>query len=86
VIERPKVIYNVRTRKFVMWLHQDSPDYQAARSGVAVSDTPAGPFKYLGSFRPNAGCWPVNVTPQDMVPGPKNILARDFEGGKCRVT
>jgi hypothetical protein len=53
VLERPKVIYNAQTKKFVMWLHQDSPDYQAARSGVAVSDTPAGPFQYLGSVRPN---------------------------------
>ena len=40
VIERPKVIYNAKTGTFVMWFHQDSSDYQAARSGVAVSDTP----------------------------------------------
>lgn len=82
IIERPKVIYNARTKKFVMWLHQDSPDYQAARSGVAVSDHPAGPFKYLGSFRPNAGVWPLNVTPQDKQTGETNILSRDFEGGQ----
>ncbi|MGN6643239.1 MAG: glycoside hydrolase family 43 protein [Verrucomicrobiota bacterium] len=82
VIERPKVIYNARTKKFVMWFHQDSPDYQAARSGVAISDAPAGPFKYLGSFRPNAESWPLNVTPEDKVPAAKNILARDFKGGQ----
>ncbi len=82
VIERPKVIYNAKTKKFVMWLHQDSPNYQAARSGVAVSDTPTGPFKYLGSFRPNAGVWPVNVTAADQQPGSTNFLARDFEGGQ----
>ena len=57
VIERPKVIYNQATKKFVMWLHVDSVDYKAARSAVAVSDRPTGPFKYLGSFRPNAGVW-----------------------------
>jgi len=82
VIERPKVIYNAKTKKFVMWFHQDSGDYQAARSGVAVSDTPTGRFTYLGSFRPNAGVWPVNVQPQDKVPGPKNLLARDHAGGQ----
>lgn len=82
VIERPKVIYNAKTGKFVMWFHQDSPNYQAARSGVAVSDTPTGPFNYLGSFRPNAGVWPVNVVPKDQEPGDKNILARDFKGGQ----
>jgi hypothetical protein len=82
VLERPKVIYNARTRQFVMWLHQDSPDYQAARSGVAVSETPTGPFQYLGAFRPNAGVWPVNVTDNDKRPGEKNFLARDFKGGQ----
>ena len=82
VIERPKVIYNEKTKKFVMWLHQDSPNYQAARAGVAVSDMPTGPFKYLGSFRPNAGVWPINVTKEDKQPGETNILARDFHGGQ----
>jgi beta-glucanase (GH16 family) len=53
VIERPKVIYNARTKKFVMWMHIDSKDYAAAKSGVAVSDNPKGPFKYIRSERPN---------------------------------
>lgn len=82
VLERPKVIYNATTKKFVMWMHMDSPDYAAARSGVAVSDSPSGPFNYLGSFRPNAGAWPKNVTEADKVPGKKNLLARDFKEGQ----
>ena len=53
VAERPKVVYNEQTDKFVMWLHIDSMDYKRARSGVAVSDTPEGPFTYIHSFRPN---------------------------------
>ena len=53
VIERPKVIYNDRTGQFVMWIHIESPDYEKAHAGVAVSDSPTGPFTYLGSFRPN---------------------------------
>ena len=53
VLERPKVIYNARTGKFVLWLHVDREDYGYARAGVAVSDHPAGPFRYLGSVRPN---------------------------------
>lgn len=53
VIERPKVIYNRKTKKFVMWLHLDSEDYSYARSGVAVSNTPTGPFRFIGSVRPN---------------------------------
>lgn len=82
VIERPKVIYNARTKKFVMWFHQDSPNYQAARAGVAVSDTPIGPFTYVGAFRPNAGVAPLNASAEDLVPNPSNLLARDLAGGQ----
>jgi hypothetical protein len=82
VIERPKVIYNARTKKFVMWLHQDSADYAAARAGVAVSDTPAGQFRYLRSFRPNAGHWPANATAEARQSGGTNVLARDFANGQ----
>ena len=53
VIERPKVIYNERTKKYVMWMHIDSEDYLYARAGVAIADKPEGPFTYLGSIRPN---------------------------------
>jgi hypothetical protein len=53
VLERPKVIYNETTQKFVMWLHIDSENYFYARAGVAVSDKPEGPFTYLESMRPN---------------------------------
>jgi len=82
VIERPKVIYNRTTKKFVMWMHIDSEDYAAARSGVAVSANPKGPFTYLGSFRPDAGVWPENVTDTDKQPSDNNPLARDFAGGQ----
>jgi len=53
VLERPKVIYNDNTKKFVMWLHVDSHDYAKAAAGVAVSDSPTGDFKYIESIRPN---------------------------------
>lgn len=46
VLERPKVIYNEKTGKFVMWFHLElkGKGYSAARAGVAVSDSPTGPF------------------------------------------
>ena len=53
VVERPKVLYNPRTRTYVMYLHIDSTDYKEAKVGVASSRTPAGPYTYLGSFRPS---------------------------------
>jgi hypothetical protein len=63
VLERPKVIFNNKTGKFVMWFHLElkGRSYEAARSGVAVSDKPVGPFTFKGDFRPNAGHWPENV-------------------------
>lgn len=53
VLERPKVVYNAKTGKFVMWAHVESADYSKAAAGVAISDSPTGPFTYIGSFRPN---------------------------------
>jgi len=53
VIERPKVIYNAQTKKFVMWMHIDKEDYSYARAGVAVSDQPQGPYIFLNSVSPN---------------------------------
>ncbi|HEY4322571.1 MAG TPA: glycoside hydrolase family 43 protein [Mucilaginibacter sp.] len=53
VIERPKVIYNAKTKKFVMWMHVDKKDYSYSRAGVAVSDNPVGPYHYIGSVQPN---------------------------------
>ena len=52
VAERPKVIYNEATGKYVMWIHMDANSYNEAEAGVAISDSPAGPFTYIKSFRP----------------------------------
>ncbi|XP_031109106.1 uncharacterized protein LOC116013467 isoform X2 [Ipomoea triloba] len=53
VLERPKVIYNERTGKYVMWMHIDDTNYTKASVGVAISDSPTGPFDYLYSIRPH---------------------------------
>ncbi|OOM73532.1 glycosyl hydrolases family 43 [Clostridium puniceum] len=60
VIERPKMIYNQKTGKYVLWFHADGPtvespnsNYAAASAGVAISDSPNGPFKFLGRYRLN---------------------------------
>ena len=61
VVERPKVIYNESTGKYVMWFHADGPlrdgaggdahSYWKAEAAVAVADSPEGPFTLLGSYR-----------------------------------
>ncbi|SFE47718.1 glycoside hydrolase family 43 protein [Thermophagus xiamenensis] len=68
VMERPKVIYNKKTAKFVMWFHLElkGQGYSSARTGVAVSDNITGPYRYLRSYRPNAGILPMNV-PEELL-------------------
>ena len=51
-VERPKVIFNPRTKKFVMWMHLEQNGYCFSRAGIATSDSPAGPFKFLQAIRP----------------------------------
>nr|GMD08708.1 putative galactan 1,3-beta-galactosidase [Ipomoea batatas] len=53
VLERPKVIYNDKTGKYVMWMHIDDGTYGKASQGIALSDSPTGPFRYLHSKRPH---------------------------------
>ncbi len=64
VIERPKVIYNKKTGKFVLWFHLElkGQGYSAAQTGVAVADKPTGPYTFLKALNPNAGIWPVNFS------------------------
>ena len=55
VLERPKVFYNKKTRKYVMYFHLDCPvngSYRIAKVGIAISDKPNGDFEFIKSFRP----------------------------------
>lgn len=55
LMERPKVIYNPKTKQFVMWVHLElrGKGYAAARAMVATSSNAAGPYRFVNSFRPN---------------------------------
>jgi hypothetical protein len=85
ILERPKVIYNHASKKFVMWFHLElkSMGYDAARSGVAVSDNITGPFEFVKSFRPNAGFWPQNVKEIHKQPVPETTLSKYCGGKGC---
>lgn len=56
-MERPKVIFNPLTGKFVLWWHHDIKGWghNGALAGVAVADRPEGPFEFLKVFKPG-GC------------------------------
>ena len=63
IMERPKVIYNAKTKKFVMLFHLElkGRGYEAARVAFAESDSPTGPFRFIRSTRVNAGKWPFDM-------------------------
>lgn len=67
VMERPKVVYNPKTNKFVMWFHLElkGKGYAAARTAVAISDCAEGPYQLVRSFRPNPGKYPKNMTKKE---------------------
>jgi len=78
IMERPKVIYNPQTHKFVMYFHLElkGQGYSAARVGIAVSDQVTGPYTYLKSCRPNAGLFPENMTDEQKT---ATVKPADFE-------
>lgn len=57
ILDRPKVIFNAVTKKFVMYFKLYPPQTRGgalrtdvAYTGTAVSTTPTGPFEYQGRF------------------------------------
>lgn len=52
-LERPKVIYNKNTGKYVMWMHyENGTSYKMAMTAVATCDSPNGDFVFHGAFNP----------------------------------
>lgn len=64
IIERPKLLYNERTGLYLLWFHADGPlpgvphSYAAACAGLAVSEKPFGPYRFVDRYR-------LNVCPPD---------------------
>ena len=52
-LERPKVLFNEKTGKYVLWVHyENGKDYKCAACAIATCDVPDGDFIYHGSFNP----------------------------------
>ncbi len=64
IMERPKVLWCEKTQRFVMLFHLElrGRGYEAARVGIAESEKPTGPFRFIRSTRLHAGQWPFNMT------------------------
>ncbi|KAI0836929.1 carbohydrate-binding module family 35 protein [Hypoxylon sp. FL0890] len=80
VVERPKVLFNARTNKYVLYMHIDSSNYGEAKVGVATGNSVCGKYTYNGSFRP------LNHQSRDMGlfaddDGTGYLLSEDRENG-----
>jgi Glycosyl hydrolases family 43 len=88
IVERPKVIYNKKTKTFVMWFHHElkGQGYKAALTGLATSNKITGPYKYIKSMNPNAGKWPINFPDEykkvDQEPKMEGVKIQSPEGQK----
>lgn len=87
IIERPKVIYNEKTKKFVMYFHLElkGMGYVAAEYGVAVSDSPTGEFEFLYAGRSCPKRLPVNMTDEEWAVAQKYANLERGEGWKENV-
>lgn len=87
ILERPKVIYNEKTKKFVMWFHHElkGKGYNAALTGLAVSDYPSGPYTYLKSIRPHQNIWPTNFSESQKIIPRGNTLSREDKDWREKV-
>jgi hypothetical protein len=66
IVERPKVLYNVHTRQYVMYMHIDNDHYGSGKVGIATSAAVGGPYKYLGSLHPlGLRSWDMNLFQDD---------------------
>jgi beta-xylosidase len=83
-IERPKVIFNQKTKKFVMWWHHDinGQGHKNAMAGIAVSDKVDGPYQFVRVFRPLSGFLPFNISQELLRKDvPEMALTYPFTGG-----
>jgi hypothetical protein len=68
VVERPKIIYNDKTKMYVQTMHVDDPNYDDPGVGVATSRTVCGDYTYQGRMRLNGyriGKWDQGLFKDD---------------------
>lgn len=52
MIERPKLMYNSKTDKYVVWCHYEASNYGASEAACFECDSVNGAYKYVWSGRP----------------------------------
>ena len=52
-IERPKILFNKDTGKYVMLFHLDAPNFSLSSIGVATAPAITGPYTWVRGFKPD---------------------------------
>jgi beta-xylosidase len=76
-IERPKVIYNAESKKYVMWMHIElHGQYKTAMAGVAQSEKVTGPYNMLSISYNDQGVDPIF---SDIHPSNNPVINKNVE-------
>jgi len=52
-VERPKVLFNEYTNKYIMWMSVNNENHTLGLAGIAISDYRNGPYDFIRSFFPD---------------------------------
>ena len=52
-LERPKLLYNRATRRYVLYFHLDSARFLLGMVGVCTASSVAGPYTFVRGYRPD---------------------------------
>jgi len=78
-IERPKILYNQITSKYVLWFHLDTASFSLQKVGVATANKITGPYTWISGFQPdNLASYDMTVY-QDPHRSDRAFLCRSVE-------
>ena len=86
-VERPKLIYNSKIKKYIIWYHEEfGKNFSNAKVAVAISDKISGPYVFFKSYRPNPKAKPI-YDDSFKYSDEKRVIAdaqfrKDFSGGQ----
>ncbi|CAN6670051.1 hypothetical protein TRVA0_042S00870 [Trichomonascus vanleenenianus] len=66
VLERPKIIYNKKTHKYVLYSHVTDASYSVTMVGVATANDITGPWEFVTCYKPGGSySWDQTVYEDD---------------------
>ncbi len=86
-LERPKVMYNPNTNKYVMWVHwENGSGYAASRVAILYSDKITGPYTFMKTMRPRGDEQPSGSRDQTLLYDPEFKVGYHFGSAEENMT